>query len=169
MTMFNVTPPCPLFTQRDTASCWLASCKMLFAWKNRNPNDVDDILKTASAKDDRVDYDNWCQNGIGQDDLVPLAKALGFKWGAGGVLDAGVLRDTLKTCGPMLAVGAWNGSSHVIVVTAIDADDDFYPILLNNPWPEPGTTVGAIQSRNLNWFNKGLGTWQGINGQYQHW
>jgi Papain-like cysteine protease AvrRpt2 len=169
MSMFNVTPAVTLISQKTTATCWLASCQMLYVWNNKKAVDVETLLKKASATDDDVDYDAWCTSGIGKTDLLPLAKTLGFKWGAGGEVDPVVLRDTLKVYGPLLAVGAWNGSSHVIVVTGFDADDDLHSMTIANPWPEPGTTTGAVQTRNLNWFNKGLGTWKGTNGQYMHW
>jgi hypothetical protein len=169
MTMFNVSPAVPLITQEDSATCWLACCKMMYQWKTRKAEEVDSTLIAASANDPDVDYDTWCRSGLDKPDLVPLAKALGFRWGAGGKLDPIVLRDSLKLFGPIIAVGSWNSYSHVVVITGFDPDDVLQSLIVNNPWPEPGTLTGAVQPRNLNWLNRGLGTWQSVNGEFMHW
>ena len=76
------SPDVKRIQQKSSATCWLATCKMLYKWKGKDPGDVDTLLQNAS--DDRVDYDFWCEAGLGHSDCVPLAKTLGFKWGAGG-------------------------------------------------------------------------------------
>ena len=171
--MGNMVTPSPTLArieQRSGSTCWLACCKMLYKWKGKNPDDVDALLKKASATDDDVDYDYWCSAGLGTNNTLPLAKTLGFRWGAGGKLDYSVLLNGVKTWGPMLAVGEWNQHNHVIVVAEMEevTNKDYYDIakiMVANPW----FGCEERESRNLFWFNGGLGHWEGVNGQYMHW
>jgi hypothetical protein len=156
--------------QTTASTCWLASCKMLFQWKNKPIGDVDTLLQNSS--DSRVDYDTWCQFGVDHGDLVPLAKCLGFGWGAGGKISAWSLADTMKKCGPIVAVGTWNTYSHVLVIAevedVVDKDDNYGSsarIRVANPW----FGCDEREERNLFWLNSGLGHWEGVNGQYMHW
>ena len=171
--MGNIITPSPAVArieQRTPSTCWLACSKMMYKWKGKPTGDVDTLLINASRTDDRVDYDLWCRAGVDTDDLLPLAKTLGFKWGGGGKLTYPQLLDAVKTWGPILAVGEWNQHSHVVVISEIEetTDEDKYTVakvLVANPWfgcPER-------EPRNLYWLNGGLGHWCGISGQYMHW
>jgi Papain-like cysteine protease AvrRpt2 len=138
-TMITPSPAVARIEQKSGSTCWLACCKMLYKWKGKNVDDVDTILKKASETDDRVDYDLWCRAGIDTSDTVPLAKALGFKWGAGGKLEYPQLLNAIKQWGPMLAVGEWNQHSHVIVVAEIEetSEEKYYTVakvMVANPW-----------------------------------
>ncbi|MGA3025733.1 MAG: papain-like cysteine protease family protein [Bryobacteraceae bacterium] len=154
--------------QSKVTTCWLAACQMLYKWKGRAVGDVEKTLRGAS--DARVDFDLWCDAGLGHDDAVPLAKALGLRWGAGGKLDLDQIVKGLRSYGPLMALGTWNSHSHAIVVAAAenvtDQDkQDTADLHTLNPWfgsDDP-------QIRNLFWFNGGLGHWCGVNGQYIHW
>jgi hypothetical protein len=154
--------------QINSSTCWLAACQMLYKWKGLPVADVEKKLRNSS--DDRVDFDNWYENGLAHEDAVPLAKALGFGWGAGGALSLDQISDGMRSYGPLLAIGTWNTSSHVIVVAGVEQVNDHKydtvaKIMVLNPWfnsPNP-------EERNLYWFNGGLGHWKGVNGQYMHW
>jgi len=165
----KTNPGVSRIAQQNTATCWLAACKMLYIWNGKDAAEVDRLLKEASKTDERVDYDYWSSYGIGHDDLVPLARTLGFKWGAGGKLDIDqIVKEVRK--GPLLAVGAWNTYSHVIVVWGAEnvtdkEKQDTAKLTIANPWP----TTDDPDIKNLYWFNGGLGHWEGINGQYMHW
>jgi hypothetical protein len=154
--------------QINPSTCWLASCQMLYQWKGLDVGDVEKNLKNSD--DDRVDWDTWYRAGLDHDDTVPLAKALGFKWGAGGELTLKQIADAIQRFGPLLAIGAWNTNSHVIVVAGLDVPSDskydsVSKIYVLNPWFNSDNP----EERNLFWFNGGLGHWKGINGQYMHW
>src|SRR4051812_10600387 len=142
---------------------------MLYKWNRKDPNDVDSLLQNAS--DDRVDYDYWCEAGIGHRDCVPLAKTLGFTWGAGGKLTMPLIVKTLKKSGPIIAVGQWNnprGAHAIVVCSAMDIDDESDEsgyLKIANPW----FGSDERETRSLSWFNGGLGDWEGVNGQYIHW
>src|SRR6478672_9748781 len=119
------SPDVKRIQQKSSATCWLATCKMLYKWKGKDPGDVDTLLQNAS--DDRVDYDFWCEAGLGHSDCVPLAKTLGFKWGAGGKLTMPLIVSTLKKFGPIMAMGQWNnpnGAHAILVCSAMDIDDE---------------------------------------------
>ena len=164
------SPPIKRIEQESTSKCWLASAKMLFQWKGKPISSVDDLLKNST--DDRVDYDLWCRAGIAHEDAVPLAKALGFRWGAGGKLTAGVLADTVKECGPIIAVGTWNTYSHVIVIAEVEAvttRDESYTLATQLKVANPWFGCDEREQRPLFWLNGGLGHWEGVNGQYMHW
>jgi len=166
----KTNPAVSRIVQKNTATCWLAACKMLYAWKGKDTGEVDRLLIEASKTDERVDYEYWCSSGIGQDDLVPLARTLGFKWGAGGKLELEQMVKAIQSWGPLLAVGAWNTNSHVIVVWgAENVTDKKYEstakLTIANPWPN----ADDPDIKNMNWFNGGLGNWEGVNGQYMHW
>ncbi len=158
--------------QKTTATCWLAACKMLYAWKGKPTSDVDDLLKKASATDERVDYDYWVENGIGHSDAVPLARTLGFTWGAGGKLDLDDIVNVIRNWGPMMAMGQWNNpqGAHAIVVAEVeDEKEEKYrsiaKVMIANPW----FNCDEREKRNLGWFNGGMGDWAGVNGQFIHW
>src|SRR3954447_8910784 len=94
------TPDVKRIQQKSAATCWLAACRMLYAWKQKDPGTIDSLLQNAT--DDRVDYDFWCEAGIGHNDCVPLAKTLGFTWGAGGKLTMLLIVKTLRNRGRSL-------------------------------------------------------------------
>jgi hypothetical protein len=168
--MITTQPPVKRIQQPNTSSCWFAACQMLFQWKGKPVDDVKRLLVEAEKSDSRVDFDYWYESGIGHSDTVPLAKGLGLKWGAGGELSLSQIQDAVKNWGPLLAVGAWNTHSHVIVVWGAEqvADAKYESVAklwVANPWfgsPDK-------EERNMYWFNGGLGHWKGINGQYMHW
>ena len=158
--------------QKSTSTCWLAASKMLYVWKGRDPGQVDTLLQKESETNDRVDYDYWCDSGIGHADAVPLAKTLGFTWGAGGKLELAQIVKAVRSWGPMIAIGQWNnpGGAHVIVVAEVEDEkrtdyQSVAKIMIANPW----FYSDEREQRNLNWFNGGLGDWEGVNGQYMHW
>src|SRR5580658_7891384 len=94
--------------QISSSTCWLASCQMLYKWKGLPAGDVEKKLR--ASKDDRVDFDLWYRSGIDHADAVPLAKALGFGWGAGGELTLDQITHGMRIFGPMIAIGTWNTS-----------------------------------------------------------
>jgi hypothetical protein len=154
--------------QKTSSTFWLASCQMLYKWKGLAVEDVEKNLRAST--DDRVDFDLWNENGIAHGDAVPLAKALGFTWGAGGELELDQIIKGMRTYGPLIAIGTWNTFSHVIVVAGAEEVtdhkyDNVAKLMILNPW------FGSAnpEERNLYWFNGGLGHWKGINGQYIHW
>jgi hypothetical protein len=159
------SPQIKRIQQSSVATCWLAACQMLFQWKNRSVLEVENLLRSSS--DERVDFDCWCDSGIGTDDLVPLAKALGLNWGAGGTVPAWLLAQTVDQCGPIMVVGEWSASSHVIVLAEIEDGEssDAAAIRIANPW----FGCDEREQRNVFWLNQGLGQWRDINGQYIHW
>jgi len=163
-----VSPRPQRIEQINSSTCWLASCQMLYKWKGLPAGDVEKKLRASS--DDRVDFDLWYRSGIDHGDAVPLAKALGFSWGAGGELTIEQITHGMLTFGPMIAIGTWNTSSHVIVVAGVEqvqdhTYDNVAKLMVLNPW------FGSSdpEERNLYWFNGGLGHWKGVNGQYIHW
>lgn len=159
------TPKVTRIQQRTTETCWLAACQMLFKWKRRSVLQVETLLK--KSKDERVDFDYWCESGIGTEDLVPLAKALGLKWGAGGTVPAWLLATTVRRSGPILVVGEWNASAHVVVLAEIEDGEDTDKALIKiaNPW----FGCDDREERNVYWLNRGMGRWRDVNGQYIHW
>ena len=162
------TPKPQRIEQPTSSTCWLASCQVLYKWKGLDVGDVEKKLRASD--DDRVDFDLWYRSGIDHGDAVPLAKALGFTWGAGGALELDQIVRGMRSFGPMIAIGTWNTSSHVIVVAAAeDVKDHKYDnvgkIMVLNPWF--GSSDPEV--RDLYWFNGGLGHWKGVNGQYIHW
>ncbi|MEI8375881.1 MAG: papain-like cysteine protease family protein [Planctomycetota bacterium] len=154
--------------QINPSTCWLASCQVLYKWKGLPAGDIEKNLRKSD--DARVDFDLWYKFGIDHGDAVPMAKALGFRWGAGGELTLDQLTNAVRNFGPMIAIGAWNTNSHVIVVSGVEQVtdhkyDSVAKIFILNPWfisPDP-------EEKNLYWFNGGLGHWKGVNGQYIHW
>jgi hypothetical protein len=158
--------------QKTTATCWLAACKMLYAWKGKSTTDVDDLLKKASATDELVDYDYWIENGIGHSNAVPLARTLGFTWGSGGKLDLDDLVNVVRAWGPMIALGQWNNphGAHAIVVAEVEDSvgtkyESIAKVMIANPW----FYCDERETRSVSWLNGGLGDWEGVNGQYIHW
>lgn len=162
------SPKAERIQQVNSSTCWLASCQVLYKWKGLPVGDVEKKLRDSD--DDRVDFDLWFRAGIDHDDAVPLAKALGFSWGAGGALDLDDIVKGMQTFGPMIAIGTWNTSSHVIVVAGAEQVtdhkyDNVAKLMVLNPW----FGCPPVEERNLYWFNGGLGHWKGVNGQYIHW
>ncbi len=161
-------PPVKRIEQTKSTTCWLAACQMLYNWKGRPVGDVEKTLRASS--DELVDFELWSESGLDHDDAVPLAKALGLRWGAGGKLDLDQLVKGLRSYGPLMALGTWNSHSHAIVVAAAenvtDSDkQDAANLHILNPWfGSDNPQIG-----NLFWFNGGLGHWCGVNGQYIHW
>jgi len=165
--LIECTPAVARIEQKDSATCWLAACQMLYKWKGLKPEDVE--TKLAASTDERVDLELWLRAGIDHDDAVPLAKALDLKWGGGGKLEAWQFSDAIRRWGPLLAIGTWNSYSHVVVVSAAEETDDEgkktnHKLKITNPYPGTG-----VQDRNVMWFNEGLGHWCGVNGHYMHW
>ena len=181
----KAAPAVAMIQQVNNATCWLASCRMMYQWKNPNytpvydeaddpelenpPKDV--VLRKLYDKaqtDATVDLWTWMLDGIGLSDAIALARAMGMQWGGGGQLEAWQFADAIKQWGPLLAIGSWNTRSHVLVVTGAEKTDDFgtdttHKLLLNNPWPN------GMQKASVNWYNKGMGVWENISGQNMHW
>jgi hypothetical protein len=159
------SPQVKRIQQRTEATCWLAACQMLFRWKRKSVLEVEKLLRKST--DDRVDFDYWCESGIGTEDLVPLAKALGLNFGGGGTVSASLLAQTVEKCGPILIVGEWSSSSHVVVLAEIEEGEssDSALIRIANPW----FGCDEREERNMYWLNKGMGQWKSVNGQYIHW
>jgi len=183
--MTTCSPQVTMIQQKNNATCWLASCRMMYKWKypsympvydevndpglDNEPKDA--VLKKlwdAANADSRVDLWTWMSSGVDTSDAVPLARALGMKWGGGGKLEAWQFADAIGQWGPLLAIGSWNTRSHVLVVTGAEQTDDeskasAHKLDLKNPWP------GGMQTGTVFWYNGGLGSWASANGQNMHW
>jgi hypothetical protein len=179
------TPPVTMIQQRNSATCWLASCRMMYRWKrpdyapvfdeeddpslDNEPQDaVLKLLWNKAQVDTSVDLWTWMVSGIDTADAVPLARAMGMKWGGGGKLEAWQFADAISQWGPLLAIGSWNTRSHVIVIAGAEqtdetATDTTHHLLLKNPWP------GGMLQGTVNWYNGGLGAWVNASGQNMHW
>lgn len=162
MAAVSVSPEVTVISQATSAECWLASYQMMYVWKNKPKADV--YSKLDAAEDCWPDY--WKKEGIGTEDLLPAAKALGLTWGGGGKLDIEVLANYLKK-GPIWAAGAWNSYDHVIVLTGCDDSGAQPTVTYVNPYTS--SDGKNIYTRTLYWFNEGLGKWSGHAGQYQRW
>jgi hypothetical protein len=180
-----VAPPVGMIQQINNATCWLASCRMMYKWKNPSYKPVfdevddpelnnrpqDEVLRKLYDKaqsDSTVDLSTWMLDGIAPTDAIPLARAMGLRWGGGGKLEAWQFADAIKRWGPLLAIGGWNTRSHVLLVTGAEKTDDtgtdtVHRLLLNNPWP------GGMQKATVNWYNNGMGIWTNVSGQNMHW
>jgi len=183
--MTTCSPQVTMIQQKNNATCWLASCRMMYKWKypsympvydevndpglDNEPKDA--VLKKlwdAANADSRVDLWTWMAAGIDTPDALPLARAMGMKWGGGGKLEAWQFADAISQWGPLLAIGSWNTRSHVLVVTGAEQTDDeskasAHKLDLKNPWP------GGMQTGTVFWYNGGLGSWASVSGQNMHW
>ena len=124
----------PLIRQEKNMSCWHASARMIWAFKNYQC-----IHPMPSTFDTNT--------GLNAKDFIRLAKELGFKsvpainmtylWRG--------LAELLRRHGPIWAAGYWYGAPHIIVITGVDPSGTVY---VNDPGHH-GRTTGTME-----WFNK---------------
>ena len=169
---FDVEP----ILQQTTSTCWLACFQMLFEYKpGKQRGDVWKLLDenetygpSPGPREMQPRYANPYQmyyDGIGRDDLIPAAKALGLQWASGGSVSIETLAATMKKYGPIWVVGGWNTSNHVVLLTGADPTSDIPKITLIDPWP----TGGGERTEPLSWFTKGRKQWAGVNGSVMYW
>ena len=157
----NVTP----ITQNYSTTCWYASLQMIYNWSGKSKASVKPRIVKSQTKVQRdssppvADFQHMFNNGIGKRDLVPVARALGLEWGGGDntTFDIQPLLYVLHNYGPIWVAGSWHQSPHVIVV--IGAKAAKVPMIWYlNPWSVHGG-MDPIETQ-LNWLNKGRGTWK---------
>ena len=105
--------------------------------------------------------------GLGRKDLLPAAKTLKLKWGAGGHLRIETLANGLKKFGPVWAAGNWNQAFHVILLVGAVVSKKMPMVIYINPWTQYGGSQEL--TKTLKWFNEGRGHWKNVNGSLIHW
>lgn len=123
----------PFIHQERSWSCWHASARMLYGFKNRSS-----IHPLSQQYEDN--------HGISPDEFIELAKTVGlltlpqvnqsFGWN--------FINTTLGNYGPIWSAGQWNGANHIVVITGVDEDDTLY---VNDP------AFNSPVVRNMAWFN----------------
>ena len=164
----------PILQQR-TSTCWLACFQMLFEYKpGKQRSDVWRLLDENEAYGPSLvgqlppRYANphhMYLDGIGRSDLIPAAKALGLQWASGGNASIENLAALIKKYGPVWAVGGWNTSNHVILLTGAEPSSKVPMVTIIDPWP----TGGGERTEPLRWFNMGRKQWSGVNGSIMYW
>ncbi len=133
--------------QKNFQQCWFASYKMLFAYHQKNPSAIDDMLAPA------IDLPDAKANGLFDNDFKKTSQALGTKMWSGtiykaeqGFFDVG-LSDGCEAFLKLLAEGPlWVSryvapkSYHIVVATGYNDDNNGY-IIYNNPFPGPNNAV----------------------------
>jgi hypothetical protein len=121
---------------------------MLFEWKKK---DSSTILEKMDQSPNLFPY-VMKDAGIAPGECRETARYLGLKCAGDGEIAADVLLDVLKAHGPIWVAGNWGSGSHVIVVTACDAEDGriryINPYANNDLTDSPGTVSWLTQRGN---------------------
>lgn len=146
--------------QPNNATCWWASYRMIYKFRNRTLDEIDSKLKPI------INLEDCKANGLPDTDYTRVANALGLRGWRGtefnkkqGFFDIG-LSDGAEAFLKELVVSPlwvsrliWIGSEksyHIVV--AVGYDDDKETIIYNNPYPGP--TDAKEQSMKANLFVK---------------
>lgn len=136
MRYFNV----PLITQEQSMSCWHASARMVWAYKNYQcVHPLPNLYQSNS--------------GASPADFIRLAKELGletvqiinqsYSWQK--------LAELLRRHGPLWVAGYWYGVPHIMVLTGAEPNGTIY---FNDP-------AGAYRTHDINFFNQKIAS--GVN------
>ena len=177
MTEVRVSRKVKPIVQPTSTTCWLASFQMLYQWKGKGKHEVFKKLDDTETYGEPAApgwppprYANPHQmilDGIGRKDLLPAAKTLKLKWGAGGHLRIETLANGLKKFGPVWAAGNWNQAFHVILLVGAVVSKKMPMVIYINPWTQYGGSQKL--TKPLKWFNEGRGHWKNVNGSLIHW
>lgn len=145
---------------QDTATtCWLTCFKMMFAWKDRNPNEIRPALEQAG-----ILWEDACKTGLKTRDYQKAAKALGLRaWGTGGSWSAANFA-SFCTISPVWVAGKWYDYSHNVVVIGASREQIKYI----DPWWE-GAREATTTTRFAKDFIKGNGADKPGTDFYMGW
>ncbi len=129
---FDIRLNVPMIYQEKQASCWHASARMLWAYRNRQ-----------SIHPLPADYD--ADMGLQPNDFSRLALTLGLYAVPflPNYFTARYLANLLQSLGPLWVAGEWYGFPHIIVVTGANSNGN---ILVNDPDTGP-------RQHDILWFN----------------
>jgi hypothetical protein len=146
--------------QPNNATCWWASYRMIYKFRNRTLDEIDSKLNPI------INLEDCKNNGLLDTDYARAANALGLRSWRGtefnkkqGFFDIG-LSDGAEAFLKELVVSPlwvsrliWIGSEKTYhIVIAVGYDDDEKAIIYNNPYPGP--TNANEQSMKANLFVK---------------
>jgi len=161
MAMYKVSPAVSPRNQETTSCCWLTCLEMLFDWKKK---DTSSILSKMDASPNLFPY-YMKDHGIAPGECKETAKMLGLKWAGDGDFEGGTLYDILKSYGPVWVAGQWiSGYNHVIVVTAVDKEDNRISIV--NPWKNYDLSESP---RTIDWLNARGSVWKNCDASIMYW
>lgn len=135
--IFYEVPKMSLIAQDKNMACWYASALMLINWRERqNPT-----LRCKALDDTTINLYK-ANNGIQNNQIIPLAKRLGFLSVPPMSPTIDALEDWLKIYGPLWT----NGVRHIVVVAGIKGPIPIagnsmnYQVKVYDPWPGNGIT-----------------------------
>ena len=125
-------PDMELVVQDQNMACWYASAMMLILWKERNrPGSRCEMIDDATVKLYQANQ------GIQNDEILPLAQRLGLRSVAPMCPTVDALHDWLRTHGPLWT----NGTRHITVIAGIRGSDaSGYEVKVYDPWPGEGVS-----------------------------
>lgn len=131
------------YGQFNTATCWLASYRMLYAWRQADEASIRDRLEAV-----KLDFRELYKRGIYVDEWPLAGSALGMCGWEGRLVkawDDEQIIYALKGYGPMYFCWDYGSSGHAVVIAGYDAKLKQFKV--HNPYnrPEPGTV-------DVQWF-----------------
>jgi len=143
------------YGQYYSTTCWYASYRMLFSWKNADEDTIAPKLKKAGLA-----LNELKKRGLLMNEYPTAAGALGLcGWRGSWVRtqSAGMIAHILKGYGPLWAALDWRGepgAGHAVVVVAYDDESEVFKV--HNPYNrfEPGfVEVDWLKPASLrNWI-----------------
>lgn len=131
------------YGQFNTATCWLASYRMLYAWWQHDERSIPTRLGGAG-----LDYKALCLRGIYPEEWPRAGASLGLCGWEGRLVkawDDEQIVYALKGYGPLYFTWDYGSSGHAVVIVGFDAKMKQFRV--HNPYnrSEPGTV-------DIDWF-----------------
>jgi len=127
-------PGVTLIPQDMQMACWYASAMMLLNWRERfrpGPMPISQGIDALTLKLYKAN------DGIRNDQILPLAKRLGLVSVPPMSPTTEALKDWMRKFGPLWT----NGKQHIVVIAGIrQATSGSYEVKVYDPWPSTGIT-----------------------------
>lgn len=132
-----------LIPQQLNTSCWYASAQMLIQWKcDKYQMSFSDLIPPEYDAISRKIRDDPNDGGLGNGQILPMAKRLGLEAVPPMSPTPGAILDWLRKYGPLWV----NGKTHIVVIAGISGD----LVKVYDPWPPKR---GKIDWRSLTtWY-----------------